>query len=88
MAKRGELLTLGRHVVDLAEFLGVILAEYGAPGAIVCGSLARRSPAGSSGQGEGSALRPGCTWAGIQATAALTLTHSVGRACLNGQGDA
>ena len=36
MAKRGELLTLGRHVVDLAEFLGVILAEYGSPGAIVC----------------------------------------------------
>ena len=35
MAKRGELLTMGNHVVDLAEFLGVILAEYGAPSCIV-----------------------------------------------------
>ena len=36
MAKRGELLVLGRHVVDLAEFLGVVLGEWGAPQAIVC----------------------------------------------------
>ena len=35
MAKRGELLTMGNHVVDLSEFLGVILAEYGAPSCIV-----------------------------------------------------
>ena len=36
MHRRSELLTLGRHVVDLAEFLAAVLGEWGAPGAIVC----------------------------------------------------
>ena len=36
MHKRGELLTLGNHVVDLAEFLGAVLGEWGAPSCIVC----------------------------------------------------
>ena len=37
MAKRGELLVLGRHVVDLEALLGgAVLDKWGAPGAIVC----------------------------------------------------
>ena len=36
MHKRGELLTLGQHVVDLEALLGVVLDKWGAPGAIVC----------------------------------------------------
>ena len=36
MARRGELLVLGNHVVDLEAFLGAVLGKWGAPGAIVC----------------------------------------------------
>ena len=36
MAKRGELLTLGQHVVDMEAFLSAVLDKWGAPGAIVC----------------------------------------------------